>query len=401
VVFNRPNTPSHAHAGFIMALGLLGHLEALAPPDVYRYLTQEHDATTVGVLIGMAAAKRGSMDSTISKMLFLHIPSRHPPSFPEIELPSAVQAAALLGVGLLYQGSAHRLMTEILLAEIGRKPGPLLLQDREGYALAAGLALGLVTLGKGRSAAGLASLQLEDRLHHLMTGGGGGGGAGLSGGDDIAAAAEHDPFGRFAAAAAAAAEEADKSNAHTANQIMEGNIVNLDVTAPGATLALGLLFLKTNDAAAAARLTVPSTQFALDYVRPDFLLLRICAKNIILWDSIVPTQAWVNTQLPPLLKSALELTTVEEAAAHLASLQGAAGTTEEAADVDLEAMAQAHVNVTAGACLALALRYAGSANAAAAELIQGYLTQYVNLKRQVRPTTYGLQNAVLKARHHT
>jgi hypothetical protein len=33
VVFNRPKTPSHAHAGFIMALGLLGHLEVsrLAP----------------------------------------------------------------------------------------------------------------------------------------------------------------------------------------------------------------------------------------------------------------------------------------------------------------------------------------------------------------------------------
>ena len=39
-----------------------------------------------------------------------------------------LQAAALLGVGLLYMGSAHRLMTEILLAEIGRKPGPLVMQ---------------------------------------------------------------------------------------------------------------------------------------------------------------------------------------------------------------------------------------------------------------------------------
>jgi hypothetical protein len=37
-------------------------------------------------------------------------------------------------------------------------------------------------------------------------------------------------------------------------------MINLDVTAPGATLALGLMFLKTNDAAAASRLTVPSTQ---------------------------------------------------------------------------------------------------------------------------------------------
>ena len=36
--------------------------------------------------------------------------------------------------------------------------------DREGYALAAGLALGLIALGRGRSALGLADLHLEERL---------------------------------------------------------------------------------------------------------------------------------------------------------------------------------------------------------------------------------------------
>lgn len=37
-------------------------------------------------------------------------------------------------------------------------------QDREGYALAAGMALGLITLGRGRAALGLADLHLEERL---------------------------------------------------------------------------------------------------------------------------------------------------------------------------------------------------------------------------------------------
>jgi hypothetical protein len=102
-----------------------------------------------------------------------------------------LQAASLLGLGLLYQGSSHRLMTEIMLEEIGRTPGinPSLTgagpgadgsggsglgaslsslmcvtQDREGYALAAGFGLGLICLGQGRSAPGLADLQLEDKL---------------------------------------------------------------------------------------------------------------------------------------------------------------------------------------------------------------------------------------------
>eukprot|EP00959_Pyramimonas_sp_CCMP1952_P243113 5081976-Pyramimonas_sp.AAC.1 len=65
---------------------------------------------------------------------------------------------------------------------------------------------------------------------------------------------------------------------------MEGSMVNLDVTSPGATLALALMFLKTNDAAVAARLSLPATQFDLDYVRPDFVLLRLVARSLILWD---------------------------------------------------------------------------------------------------------------------
>lgn len=41
--------------------------------------------------------------------------------------------------------------------------------DREGYALAAGLALGMVTLGTGRQAPGLADLKLEERLRCVLS----------------------------------------------------------------------------------------------------------------------------------------------------------------------------------------------------------------------------------------
>ena len=87
---------------------ITGHLSCLSPTDVYRYLAQEHDATTVAVLLGMAAAKRGTLDIAATKMLFLHVPSRHPHTYPELELSPLVQSAALLGVGLLFQGSCQR-----------------------------------------------------------------------------------------------------------------------------------------------------------------------------------------------------------------------------------------------------------------------------------------------------
>lgn len=67
-----------------------------------------------------------------------------------------------------------------MMEEIGRRPGgggagefgststqgSAVSQDREGYALAAGMALGLITLGQGRAAVGLSDLHIEERLRY-------------------------------------------------------------------------------------------------------------------------------------------------------------------------------------------------------------------------------------------
>ena len=84
--------------------------------------------------------------------------------------------------------------------------------------------------------------------------------------------------------------------------VLEGKLVNLDVTSPAATLALGLMFLRTNDAAIAAVFTLPDTHFALDYVRPDFVMLRVLARSLVMQEGVQPTQAWVEAQMPPLIK---------------------------------------------------------------------------------------------------
>ena len=77
-----------------------------------------------------------SVFQTVSKMLCLHIPALLPAGFAEMEIPVMVQTAAVLGIGLLYQGTAHRLMTEVLLAELSRSPTGDICEDREVSALA-------------------------------------------------------------------------------------------------------------------------------------------------------------------------------------------------------------------------------------------------------------------------
>lgn len=342
IVYNKPDSLTDEHAGVLMALGLTGQLSSLASADLVWYLSQRHDTTAVGVMLGMAAARRGSMDNTISKMLCMHILAFHPPTFPELDVSSNLQTAAIMGIALLYQGTANRFMTEVLLGEIGRRASDSISVDREGYSLAAGIALGFVTLGRGNGAPGLADLRIEDRLRRFMTGG-------------------KDPDASTGAGAGNYASQAQCS------RIKEGEVVNVDITAPAATLALGLMYLRTNNVAVGEQLSIPDTHFLLDYVRPDFILLRVLAKNLVLWDSVEPTKEWAEKQIPGMIQTAL-------AAAELPASEQDDDIDHET--MDMEAVRHAHWNIIAGVCLSLGLRFAGQADLRAQQLLLTYVRYF-------------------------
>ena len=48
-----------------------------------------------------------------------------------------------------------------------------------------------------------------------------------------------------------------------------------------------ILLDRTNNAAVAQWMTAPDSQQLLDSIRPDFLLLRILARGLILWDDVI------------------------------------------------------------------------------------------------------------------
>uniref|UniRef100_A0A0E0L1D6 Anaphase-promoting complex subunit 1 n=1 Tax=Oryza punctata TaxID=4537 RepID=A0A0E0L1D6_ORYPU len=338
IQYNRPSEPNFTHAGLLLAFGLHEHLRVLTMTDAYRYLSQEHDITRLGLLLGLAASNRGTMHPAISKMLYFHVPSRHPSSTPELELPTLLQSAAVMGIGLLYEGSAHALTMKILLGEIGRRSGGDNVLEREGYAVAAGSALGLVALGRGSNAFGFMDTFL-DRLFEYI------------GSKEV----YHEKHLNAAIAA-------DEQSGNT-GQMMEGAQINVDVTAPGAIIALALIFLKAESEEIAARLSVPNSHFDLQYVRPDFVMLRIVARNLILWNRIQPTKDWVESQVPAFVKFGVSNTSQE---------------TMESDELDSEALFQAYVNIVTGACIALGLRYAGSRNSDAQELLYTYAVHFLN-----------------------
>ncbi|XP_075233032.1 anaphase promoting complex subunit 1 isoform X2 [Lycorma delicatula] len=324
IVYNKPKGGPEVlpeHAGFLMALGLNGHLGNLAELNTFKYLTRCHEMTSVGLLLGIAANKRGSMDVRTTKILSVHIESLLPPTSIELDIVQNIQVAALLGIGLVYQQTAHRHIAEVLLSEIGRPPGPEMENsvDRESYALAAGLGLGLVVLGTGSGSTGLTDLGIPDTLYYYMVGG------------------HKRPL-------TGSQKEKYKSPSY---QIREGDQVNTAVTAPGATLALGMMFFRSGNKAVANWMKAPDTQYLLDFVCPDLLLLRMIARGLILWDDILPTEEWVLDHVPPAIRPYCLVKP------HPGNLPD---------NIDYETMNQAYCNIIAGACMAMGLRFAGSAN---------------------------------------
>ena len=341
----------HAHGGLLLALGLRGHLTALEMSDVYDYLTKGQVTTTVGILLGLAANKRGSCDIAVSKMLCLHIPSLIPSHFSAIDVASTVQAAAITGTGLLFSMSSNRMITEFLLNEIGKRPeSETTASDRESYTLACGLSLGIINLGIGNRdsghdrAQGLADLRIEDRLNAYIKGG-------VDMDEQKRSREINDRFSVLSAA-----PNGDNERCST---VYEGDQINTDVTAPAATLALALMYMKTGNTTVASMLTLPDTHFTLEFIRPDFLTLRVMAKTLILWNEVNPT-TWIAQQIPEVVSSAyLDIRASAKRAMDGIHGKGRGGN-QSTPEYDRRSIRQIYVHVIAGACFGMGLRYAGT-----------------------------------------
>jgi anaphase-promoting complex subunit 1 len=84
--------------------------------------------------------------------------------------------------------------------------------------------------------------------------------------------------------------------------VLAGPGIDLAVTAPAATLALTLMFLRTDDPTAAAHFALPSSRAELAATRPDLLLLRVTGRALVMWTEMRAELEWVEAQIPQLAK---------------------------------------------------------------------------------------------------
>ncbi|KAK3074943.1 Anaphase-promoting complex subunit 1 [Teratosphaeriaceae sp. CCFEE 6253] len=318
VAFNKPAELTNRHAGLLLALGLGGHLRTLAKWLSFKYLTPKHTMTSVGIVLGLSASHIGTMDSMITRMLSVHITRMLPPGAAELNVSPITQTAGLMGIGLLYFNTMHRRMSEIMISEIefleveDPDSGPDPLRD-ESYRLAAGFALGLINLGKGKDLRGLHGMHLPERLLGIAIG---------------------------------------SRPVHAVHVF--------DRATAGAIIAVTLIFMKSGDKSIAGKISIPDTEAQFDHVRPDMLLLRAMAGHVITWHNIDIRSgtSWIEANLPACYKGLLDAIRSSKTKQPL-----------QTSDVPF-------YNILTGLAWAVSLKYAGSGDAVARDEILRVLDMF-------------------------
>jgi APC1 beta sandwich domain len=380
-----------------------GHLRALAVTRLYTYLSEAHSLTSIALLIGLGASRIGSGDQALANLLAVHLPSLQVlgtgSAMAHLEVPPLVQTAAIVSTGLLYLGSGDRRHAELMLDEISIAPTSDRRQERECHALSAGLALGMVCVGKGGSAL-LHDLHLARRLFSLLSDAGAShlpatGFTVATGGT----AQPLPPFGDTLYSQGFRSADVDAPRAFSSLVLESAARVSPDVTAPAALVALALVFLRTGNRSVLRRLAIPNGLFLLQCERPHWLSLRATGLALVGWQAVRPTHAWVAQLLPPLLRAvcpamrAWVAAEQEDAAVLRQPWQEGATTAErqlgdeEAPQCgDRETVQQSWVCAVSGACVGLALRYAGTHDRTAASLIRHYLLAVWRARRRPQQT---------------
>lgn len=315
IQFNKPAELNNRHAGFLLALGLNGHLRSIAKWVAFKYLTPKHTMTSIGLLLGLSASYLGTMDTLVTRLLSVHVTRMLPPGAAELNLSPLTQTTGIMGIGLLYCGTQHRRMSEVMLSEIEHidledPSTPLETLRDEGYRLAAGFALGYINLGKGKDLKGLHDMAIIERLLSLAVG------------------------------------------------IKKVSIVHiLDKATAGATIAIALIFMKSNNKALARKIDVPDTSHQFGYVRPDIFLLRTLARHLIMWNDIQATSVWIRNSLPIFYRHRADMTRIRV----------------------LNSEDMPFFNIVAGICFSIGLRFAGSGSLEVRNLLVHYLDQYMRI----------------------
>ena len=109
--------------------------------------------------------------------------------------------------------------------------------------------------------------------------------------------------------------------------------------------------------------------FLLDFVRPDFLMLRTLAKGLILWNKIHPSVEWMESHVPANIVGHCLVRPPDHPEPGMENL-------------DYETINQAYCNIISGAAFVLALKFAGTWNLSAFKTLEHYIKKFIAISKR-------------------
>ncbi|CAI4049724.1 anaphase promoting complex subunit 1 SKDI_14G1530 [Saccharomyces kudriavzevii IFO 1802] len=268
IAFNKPKELDAYHGGFLLGLGLSGHLKNLEEWHIYNYLSPRNTHISIGLLLGMSSSMKGSMDSKLIKVISVHLVAFLPSGSSDLNIDLKLQTAGIIGMGMLYLNSRHKRMSDSIFAQLVSllNVNDEMVADEE-YRLAAGISLGLINLGAGQTKSNEWNSSLLRLGHHLP--------------QDIYYSSD---------------VEQNTMNEELTTKLLEIIVSTYDVendripenSQIGAVMAIMFLFLKSNNIEIANVLKVDLRAILKSNVntRPELLMYREWASSMILWDNI-------------------------------------------------------------------------------------------------------------------
>uniref|UniRef100_A0A914L6A7 Anaphase-promoting complex subunit 1 n=1 Tax=Meloidogyne incognita TaxID=6306 RepID=A0A914L6A7_MELIC len=395
-------------AGLLLAAGLSGCIkDSMNLYDIHALLTQNDKYLIIALLIGCAAAHRGTSEVHVYKMISAHLPFLLQPTLVEFKIELSIQSAAIVSLGLLFAETANHNISSQLLNQISLEVPCESDQafERYSFVLTAGMAIGLINLGKGKEITDTeipisSTPSLKERLIKLLNGGErrlaylsydrvecpgmriGNFASNCGGGSNLIYSLRRYTPGGSAMDGIGAGNNAGGSSTNTAtaqqqhqnsgssrdysgigqpmsNHVRELPTLNIHLTSPAAAVALGLMYLRTRDEWIYEALSVKDSFYEIDKIRPDMLMIRTFCRCLVKFDDIQPTKQWTEKQIPEIVRRYSQ---------HFVEAQTLKDIWWEEF-IDVETISKVHFYCTAGALLALSLRFASSCQKDALSLI--------------------------------
>lgn len=125
IVFNQKKTDDGKpdvdakHGGFLLGLGLNGHLKNIELADSLRYyLLPQHEMVSIGLILGLGISFIGTRSVPITQMVSVHIASHLPKNSSTLNTAVSISTAAIVAYGIIYLESNGRFQTDKVFGEI-------------------------------------------------------------------------------------------------------------------------------------------------------------------------------------------------------------------------------------------------------------------------------------------